>query len=145
MNRTLRYPPEMAGFKPYATPSAHIQSGDGTMFRAALGSLGDDKATFHVWVWTEAKDGTLAMVSIAPPFPNNAPTFAIIDGALVLHAVLEATPGVRVLVERDVPGYVEPSARDTTARKLVHEARLDIKAIVEAGERFGDDMPEIDY
>lgn len=109
MNRTLHYPPEMPNFKPYSVPSAHIQSGDGTIFHAALGSLGDDKSTFHVYAWTEKPDGTLTVVPLAEP-PNNAPSFTIVNGKLVLHGVLESSPGIRTLVERDIPGYVVPAA-----------------------------------
>lgn len=144
MNRTLRYPPEMANFKPYATPSAHIQSGDGTLIHAALGSLGDDKATFHVYVWTEKPDGALAVVPIPDP-PNNAPAFAVVGGKLVLYGVLESSPGIRSLVERDVPGYVVPETRDTAARSQVYRVRLDIKAIVTAEKAAALAMPELDY
>lgn len=131
MNRTLVYPASMPNFKPYSVTSAHAQSGDGTLFRAALGSLGDDKATFHVYVWTERPDGTLTAITIAEP-PNNAPTFAVVGGKLLLYGVLESSPGVRILVERDVPGYVAPAvaAADPRLKGFLDGLAAALKAIL---------------
>jgi len=117
-NRTLTYPPEMAGFRPHGTGRASIQGGDGTIFHAALGGIGDDKASFKVYVWSEKLDGTLALISVTDP-PNNAPSFYTVGGRLVLTGVLETAPNMRILVERDIPGYLVPNALDPRVNALV--------------------------
>lgn len=110
MNHPLPLPPEMAGFKPYGTGMAAIQSGDGAVFHAALGSIGDDKSTFYVWCWTEHPDGSCALVPIPDP-PKNAPSFAVVNGGLRLYGVLDTA-----IVERNVPGWIPPAVVDQPAR-----------------------------
>jgi hypothetical protein len=108
-NRTLTYPPQMANFRPHGAVTAHIQDGAGVIFHAALGSIGDDKTSFRVYVWSEAPTGTLALIPIVSP-PNNAPSFAVVGGRLMLCGVQETAPDVRSIVERDVPGFVAPAS-----------------------------------
>lgn len=105
MNRTLTYPPEMAGFISYTTVSAHIESAGGVVFRAALGRVGD---AFHVYVWKELPNGTKALVSVEEPVPNDAPSFAVIGGKLFLYGVIDRSSTDRPIVEREVPGYIDP-------------------------------------
>lgn len=109
MNRTLTYPPEMTGFRPHGTVTAHVQSADGAIFHAVLGGIGDDKTTFRVWVWKEAPGGALSLIAITEP-PNNSPSFVVRGGQLVLCGVRETAPGQREVVERDVPGFVPLSS-----------------------------------
>lgn len=125
-NRTLPLPPELATFKPFGTGMASVQSGNGDRFHAALGSLGDDKSTFRVWVWAEHPDGDCTLIPIDGP-PNNAPSFAVENGALVLYGTLEVA-GARTLVARDVPGYVAPAVVDQPARNQAGAATNIAKA-----------------
>lgn len=105
MAHPLTYPADMPGFKPYTVSSAHIQSADETIYHAALGSLGDDKATFRVYCWTEKPDGTLTQLELDAP-PNNAPTFAVVNGRLILYGVLDDSAGRR-LIQCDVGPFVD--------------------------------------
>lgn len=127
-NRTLPLPPELATFKPYGTGMASVQSGNGDRIHAALGSLGDDKATFHVWCWAEHANGTCTLIPIEAP-PNNAPSFAVENGALVLYGVREIA-GVRTLVACEVPGYVAPVVVDQTARNWANRALIGVRAVI---------------
>lgn len=95
-------PPAMAGFKAYGTAVARIQDANKTIFRAALGSIGNDKATFYVWVWSERPDGSAEVIPIDNP-PKNAPSFDASSGLLILSGVLDGAT-----VECEVPGFVAP-------------------------------------
>ena len=105
-------PPEIQPFKPYGTGMAAIQDAASTTFYAVLGGIekGNDaekRASFKVYVWKE-KDGVATLIPIDNP-PNNAPTFCVKNGGLVLLGILESPPGTKTLVERDIPGFVAPA------------------------------------
>lgn len=111
-DRSIR-PPDPR-FKPYMGPPARARSADGSIFYAQLGSIGDDKTTFHVYVWMEHTDGTVIPIPVVNP-PNNQSTLTVEAGHLLLTGPLNGA-----IVERVIPGFVVPvptTALDATARQ----------------------------
>lgn len=98
-------------FKAYGAAVAAKEDGAGNIWRAALGSIGDDKTTFYVWVWVEKKSG-VEVISIADP-PRNAPALYTKGNSLVLIGVLDGE-----FVERIVPGFVASPPPLTLAQLL---------------------------
>lgn len=121
-------------FRPYSGPPARTRGADGSIFYACLGSIGDDKTTFFVHVWME-KGGLVMPVPVIDP-PNDEASFSIEGGQLLLTGARN-----KILVERVIPGFVEPSAVDTRARYYTNEAREDIAQIGEAVKAFAEAMP----
>lgn len=70
-------------FKPYAGPPSRAQDGAGNVFLAQLGSREGDKATFHVYVFKIAPDGTVEEVSLINP-PKNHSSLSEAGDTLVL-------------------------------------------------------------
>lgn len=95
-------PAELQPFIPYNMPPACVEDANGTIFRAVLGSIGQDKTSFHVHVWSEAANGVLTVIPIHDP-PNNGPTLYVRSGKLILAGALGTT-----LVEREISDYIAP-------------------------------------
>lgn len=91
-----------SSFKPYTGPPASIPSADGAIFYAHLGSRGDDKASFRVYVFVR-RGATLEEVPIDVSLaPNNQASFREeLDGTLTLVGTRNG-----ILVEQAIPGFV---------------------------------------
>lgn len=87
-------------FKPYAGPPSRKEDGAGNVFYAQLGSTNGDKATFRVYVFKVAADGTVEEVPITNP-PKNHATLSESGDTLVLCGERDG-----VVQDWPVVGYV---------------------------------------